>query len=286
VIGAVDLLRSTAFNVGRYADNVMKSCYLKTASRLLLAILLCSLGASRGEAQAPPSLYVYSTLNALLAGAYDGELTMRSLHSKGDFGLGTFNRLDGEMIAVDGVFYHARADGSVTIAAPEERSPLAYLTRFHAERTQRVETPLKLAELETWLDGQLGNPNLFYAVRIEGEFEAVSVRAIAAQSKPYKPLAELVATQSVHEYSTVRGTLIGLRSPAFSKGIGVPGYHWHFLSADRQHGGHVLALTLTAGSAQVESIARMNLELPTSEGFAHADQTKDRSQETRLVEGK
>jgi len=264
----------------------MKKLFSQSAARLLLAVLVFSFGAGYAVAQSAPTLSVYSTLDALLAGAYDGELTMQTLHTRGDFGLGTFNRLEGEMIAVDGVFYHARADGSVTVAGPEERTPLAYVTRFHADRTLRQESPLKLVELEKWLDGQLGNPNLFYAVRIEGAFSEVSVRAIAAQNKPYKPLAELVATQSVHTYPTVRGTLIGLRSPAFSKGISVPGYHWHFLSANRQQGGHVLALTLAAGSVQVESIAKLDLELPRSEGFARADQSRDRSQETKLVEGK
>jgi len=262
----------------------MQTTTLKSAVRMLLVSLAILLATGRATSQT--ALNVYSTLDALLAGAYDGDLTVRQLHALGDFGIGTFNHLDGEMIAVDGILYHARADGSVHVASPEEQTPLTYLTNFHPNLTFQVERSLPASDLEKWLDNKLGNLNLFYAVRIEGEFTAVSVRAIAPQNKPYRPLAEVVATQSIHNYPTVRGTLIGIRSPAFSKGVSVPGYHWHFLTADRQHGGHVLALTLMTGTVQVETISRMNLQLPTTEGFAHADQSKDRSQETKLVEGK
>ena len=252
---------------------------------LMLAVTILLAG-WRANAQTAPSLYIYSTIDALLAGTYDGDLTIRELHAKGDFGIGTFNRIDGEMIAVDGVFYRARADGSVSVASPDDRTPLAYVTRFHPAQTIKAERALPLNELENWLDGRLTNLNLFYAVRIEGEFRDVSVRAIAPQVKPYKALAEVVKTQSVHDYPTTRGTLIGIRSPAFSKGISVPGYHWHFLTQDLKHGGHVLKLVLVSGTAQVEAISKLELQLPENEAFAHADQAKDRSEETRQVEGK
>ena len=256
----------------------------KKIVRLLLVLSLLIAASMQVPAQSP--LYVYSTIDALLAGAYDGDLTIGQLKTKGDFAIGTFNHLDGEMIAVDGVFYHAKADGSVAIAAATDRTPLAYATHFHPQRTLHPQGGLKLAEVEKWLDAQNGNPNLFYAVRIEGVFTEVSVRAIAPQSKPYKPMAEIVGTQSIHQYGSVHGTLIGLRSPGFSKGISVPGYHWHFLTADRQHGGHVLAITLAEGAVQLQSMDKVSLELPRSEGFARADQSKDRTRETKLVEGK
>ena len=49
------------------------------------------------------TVFQCSLMSALLAGVYDGELTVRELLQHGDFGLGTFNSLDGEMIIVDGV---------------------------------------------------------------------------------------------------------------------------------------------------------------------------------------
>jgi len=257
----------------------------RPAACLILAVII-SVAGWRANAQSVPTLYIYSTIDALLAGTYDGDLTIRELRAKGDFGIGTYNRIDGEMIALDGIFYRARADGSVSKASPDERTPLAYVTRFHPKRTINVETALPLSELEKWLDGRLTNLNLFYAVRIDGEFRNVSVRAVAAQVKPYNALAEVVKTQSVHDYPTTHGTLVGIRSPAFSKGIGVPGYHWHFLTQNRQHGGHVLKLILAEGTVQVEAISKIELKLPVNEAFAHADQAIDRTEETRQVEGK
>jgi len=42
-------------------------------------------------------------MGALLQGVYDGNVTTRELLHHGDFSLGTFNRLDSEMLVLDGV---------------------------------------------------------------------------------------------------------------------------------------------------------------------------------------
>jgi acetolactate decarboxylase len=264
----------------------MRTMRCKLVLRLVLMMLMLLAVGWQSVAQGPSVLYIYSTIDALLAGTYDGDLTIRELAVKGDFGIGTYSRLDGEMLALDGVFYHARADGSVTVADPKETTPLAYVTRFHPVHSFSSRAALSMPELEAWMDNCLQNPNLFYAIRIDGTFRDLSVRALAPQNKPYKPLAEIVHTQSIHDYPTIRGTLIGIRSPAFSKGISVPGYHWHFLSEERRRGGHVLKMTMIEGRAKAEVIAKVDLELPRSEAFAKADQSKDRSGETKLVEGK
>jgi hypothetical protein len=62
----------------------------------------CRIGSgSKIAARADENVWQYSTITALMAGAYDGDLTAGSLKHHGDFGLGTFNALDGEMIALD-----------------------------------------------------------------------------------------------------------------------------------------------------------------------------------------
>jgi acetolactate decarboxylase len=264
----------------------MKVRWRRTTAPLLLAVLAILLAPGSAKTQQPSSLYIYSTLDALMAGTYDGDLTIGELGARGNFGIGTYNRLDGELIALDGVFYHAKADGTVAVSGKQDKTPLAFVTVFRPTQTLEPDRPLALAEIERWLDAHLGNLNVFYAVRIEGEFRDVSVRAIAAQDEPYKPLSEVAKTQSVHSFPAVRGILIGIRSPAFSKGISLPGYHWHFLTADHGHGGHALQLTLMKGSAQVETIPTVNLELPANKAFAHADQSKDRTAETKQVEGR
>jgi acetolactate decarboxylase len=258
----------------------------RIARLVLLVAVFSAVPASAQKNNSQSRLYAYSTLDALLAGVYDGDLTVAELSAKGDFGLGTFNHLDGEMIMLDGVCFHAKADGTVAVASPRDKTPLAYVTRFHRAPAIRPERALSLAELEKWLDAHLKNNNLFYAIRIEGVFRDVSVRAIAPQTEPYKPLAEVARTQVVHDYGETRGVLVGIRSPAFSRGISVPGYHWHFLTEDKKHGGHVLKLTVVDVSAQLEEITALDLQLPRSDAFAKADQTKDRAEEVKRVEGK
>ena len=253
----------------------------KSVGVLVWLVLLCAL---RMGAQQPATLFLHSTIDALLAGACEGDLSVAELKQKGDFAIGTYDRLDGEMIAVDGDWYQAKADGRLYPAGPEMTTPLAMTVHFQPESTAQIPRGMTLNELEQWLDGRIGNPNLFYALRVEGSFAAVTVRAVERQKKPYRAMKEVVAGQSVHRLERVRGTLIALRSPAFSKGISVVGYHWHFVTAERKQGGHVLDLMLTEGMVQLQSIARVQLDLPRTEGFAHADQTQDRSAETRLVE--
>ncbi|MES2355340.1 MAG: acetolactate decarboxylase [Pseudomonadota bacterium] len=234
---------------------------------------------------AEPSLYIYSTIDALLAGAYDGDLTVKELSTKGNFGLGTYNHLDGEMVIHAGVIYHVRSDGSVSVADPSDRVPLAYVVPFQPTETFSVESASTLPTIEALADQHISNKNMFYAIEIKGSLTTISTRAIAAQSKPYRPLAEVSKTQAVFNRDSVSGTLVGIRSPSLSKGISVPGYHWHFISDDKKYGGHVLSAELAKGVAKLALVRRLEIELPATEAFASADQDKDRGAELRTVEG-
>ena len=71
-------------------------------------------------------VYQTSTMGALLDGVYDGDVTIAELLTHGDFGLGTFNHLDGEMVVLDGVCHHLRSDGSATVAAAPGPWPKVY----------------------------------------------------------------------------------------------------------------------------------------------------------------
>ena len=251
-----------------------------TAAALALAVFAAVTPTYAAEAR----LFQYSTIDALLAGAYDGDMSVAELSRHGNFGLGTYNRVDGEMIVSEGVFYQVRGDGKVNIAAPQERSPLAIMTDFNPGPAVALAAAHSLAELEAAIDAGLPNNNAFYAIRIDGDFASLSTRAIYPQSPPYRPLAEVVKTQSVFQLGATRGQLIGFRSPAFSKGFNIPGYHWHYLAADHASGGHVLSLQMNTGSARIATLSTVELQVPTTNGFVQADQSKDRSQELHAVE--
>src|SRR5262245_8910694 len=59
------------------------------------------------------TLYQVSTSSALVEGIYRGAVTVAQLLEHGDFGLGTFEGLDGEMVVCDGEVLQVRADGTV-----------------------------------------------------------------------------------------------------------------------------------------------------------------------------
>lgn len=254
--------------------------------KLLLSIFLLA-GIAHAQAQpvSEPKAFQYSTIDALLAGAYDGELNVEQLKHEGNFGIGTFNRIDGELILVDGKVYKAKSNGTVVVATAAEQTPFAVVTTFSSKNQRAITSTTTLKELEEQLDKMLENKNIFYAIRVEGQFKQMTTRAISPQDKPYKPLAEVAKTQSVFNFSDTSGVLVAFRSPSFSKGFNVPGYHWHFLSSDKKTGGHVLGLTMASGIVKVMPLSVIQIKIPTNNMFANTDQAIDRSTELKNVEG-
>jgi acetolactate decarboxylase len=227
------------------------------------------------DAAALHEIFQNSTINALLEGIYDGSMTYGELRGHGDFGLGTFNALDGEMIAVDGEFYQIRADGIAYPVSDGQQTPFATVLFFRPTLTRSLTGPLDYERLQTLVDGLMAGPNLFYAVRMDGHFASVTTRSMPRQEKPYPPLAEVAKGQPVFHLENVDGTLAGFRFPDFARGLNVPGFHLHFLTEDRKAGGHVLNLTLVRGELAIDASARFHLELPTDAAFLHADLGQD-----------
>jgi len=225
-----------------------------------------------------------STIDALLVGAYDGQMTLAELSRHGNFGLGTFNALDGEMIALDGEIWQAKSDGTIHRPSTAETTPFAALVSFEADQTAVLSGPLTDEALQMKIDEMAPNKNLFLAVRADGIFTQMKVRVIPRQNKPYPPLVEAAKVQPVYEYTNVIGTVLGFRCPAFVKGINVPGYHLHFISYDRRLGGHVLDFTMREATLALDSCNRFNLILPEAKHFGALDLTQDRSHELEKVE--
>jgi acetolactate decarboxylase len=231
------------------------------------------------------TLYQTSTIDALLAGVYDGDLACRELLRHGDFGIGTFDRLDGEMIVLDGTVRRIRSDGRAEIPNLGTTTPFAAVCRFTPERTLLLDAPLDLAGLARRLDLAAPNSNRFCAIRVEGLFRVMKTRSVPAQEKPYPPLKAVTAHQPEFTMTNVAGTVLGFRCPPFVAGVNVPGYHLHFLSADQTRGGHILAFELERGTAALDLLDALFLRLPADgTGFAGADLAKDRSGELKSVE--
>jgi acetolactate decarboxylase len=227
--------------------------------------------AREGHTGRPGEVYQTSTMGALLDGIYDGDVTIAELLTHGDFGLGTFNQLDGEMVILDGTCYHLRADGSVTLASGQDKTPFASVLWFRPDQTITVTGPLDQPALIELIDKAIPSPNLTYALRVSGSFARVRTRTVMAQQRPYPPLTEATAHEPITELGAVDGTLAGFRSPAYEQGISVAGYHLHFLTHDRDHGGHALDFALDHGEVRICSVSELHLSLPRTAPFLSAD---------------
>jgi len=253
--------------------------------RLLYLVLgLCVL--SFGCATAPrDTVYQTSTIDALLAGVYDGDTSCRSLLKHGDLGIGTFDCLDGEMVVLDGDVYQVKSDGKVYTPDLSLRTPFATICQFDADRVIPVTPGSQYDAIEALIDEQFPNQNLFYAIRIKGQFMSVKTRSVPGQQKPYPPLAEVTKNQPEFTMKNLSGTIVGFRCPAYVKGINVPGYHLHFISEDRTQGGHILSFAIKEAVCEVDVLDRYVLALPAdASGFGATDLSKDRSGELKAVE--
>jgi acetolactate decarboxylase len=229
-------------------------------------------------------LYQVSTIDALLQGVYDGVLPISELVTHGNFGIGTFDGLEGEMLALDGNYYQIKTDGVAYPVSGETTTPFATVTYFEADENFMLDEPANLTELQDALDLNLPSENLFYAVRIDGNFSSVKARSVPRQEKPYPKLADAVSTQSVFEFKNVSGTLVGFKTPEYVKGVNVPGYHLHFITADRNAGGHVLDLKIENGNASVDITRAFLMELPASGDFYNVELGQDLQEDLEKVE--
>jgi acetolactate decarboxylase len=220
------------------------------------------------------TLFQVSTSAALVEGVYQGAVRVSRLLSHGDFGVGTFVDLDGEMAVLDGVCYQISANGAVAPVDGNRLIPYAVLTRFSTAFRADHQKLADFAGLVATCDQLRESNNVFYAFRVRGTFHTVMARVMKPVSKG-TTLREAASAQQEFRFEELRGTLVGIWSPAFAGSFSVPGYHFHFLSEDRKSGGHVL--DCRASDVRIEGCAmnEMHVSLPETEDFLKADLTRD-----------
>ncbi len=248
---------------------------MKSIRHLLVAtFLVIALSGCLYSQENEDVIYQTSTINALLEGIYDGEITYKELKQHGDFGLGTFNGLDGEMIGLGGKFYQIKADG---IAYPVDdlmKTPFAVVTFFEPDKSVLLDEAVDYDQLGQYLDNLLPTKNIFYAVKIEGAFKYIETRSVPKQDKPYPPLVEVTKNQLTFEFHDVEGTIVGFRCPEYVEGINVPGYHFHFITKDRKAGGHLLQCQMENVRIEIDYTSEFYMVLPESAEFYEGDLTE------------
>src|ERR1700683_1870818 len=229
------------------------------------------------------TLFQVSTSAALVEGIYQGAVRVSRLLQHGDFGVGTFTDLDGEMVVLDGVCYQVAPTGAIAPVEGERLIPYAVVTRFSSsfrKKHQRIPTFDDLVQV---CDQLRDSNNVFYAFRVNGTFDTVKIRV--RKPVPEGTLLKTAASaQQEFHFEDLPGTLVGLWSPAFAASFSVPGYHFHFLSEDRQHGGHVLDCRASEVEIDGCAITEMHVSLPETEQFLAADLSRDSVEDLLNVE--
>jgi acetolactate decarboxylase len=222
---------------------------------------LAGVGSHAGDAGG--GIVQVAMIEALLDGCYDGDVTVGELAGHGNFGLGTLEGLDGELVVVDGEFWNINFHGEARRAPESAGVPFAVLVDFDAAKQFTIDGPMPQAELHHELLGHFPDPNACYALRLEGTFGPVTFRSVARQQPPYRPLAEVLATdEKQFTVDSLTGTLVGFHFPDMAAEMNQPGFHFHMVTADRTTGGHVYDVTVQRATVTIGRNQSIHVELP------------------------
>ena len=227
-----------------------------------------------GALQASGKLMQLGSLSAIVAGVYDGEFDMEIIQKPDAYGIGTFDRLDGEMVVLGGVVYQVSGDGSVNKPSVDMKIPFSCVSVLeNPEIDETVENIDGKAAFDKMLREKLSSQNFPVLVVVTGDFEMMKTRSVPAQQKPYRPLADVAAEQAEFELGAQRGTLVGFYCPSYMAGLNAGDFvHLHFLNDDHNAGGHVLDFKLTNARLRAQVLTNVQVLLPKEDSaFAESD---------------
>lgn len=243
--------------------------------------------AEKTEKKNTETIYQVALLQSLTQGYYDGIIKVSELKKHGNIGIGTFEGVNGEMIVLNGTVYQALGDGSVQKAADDETVPFSNVTFFESDIKENISKTKNIDALKDSLDKivKKNGKNLFYFVKVSGEFKKMNVRSELKQKKPYKPLDKALATdQREFNYKNIKGTVVALYCPDYMDGLNTPGWHFHFISDDKKKGGHILELAFDSAKAELDSTREFDMYLSDNKDFQKMELAKDVSGAIKKVE--
>ena len=225
-----------------------------------------------------------SLFSVLLSGRYGGVITIAELKKLGSMSIATMDRLDGEMQMIDGVVYQACADGRVYLPGDDATIPFGTVAEFHAERTLRPGEIPTYERFEEYMAECCPRENIPLAVHFTGEFRRMKVRTVGRQERDGIGLAEAAKNEAVFDLADCSGDLVGFRLPGYVGGVNAPGWHLHFVDAERRHGGHVVNFSLLGGVLRLCRADDFQIRLPAPEVFDGLDLSRDWSKELKRAE--
>lgn len=258
-------------NSGGLKNHIQKKdITLKICGYISLILLCCSVFASKPhvskDMKPVVSLFQLGNASALFSGAIEGHMTYRQLKSKGDFGLGTFNGIQGEMVALDGHFYKISQKGKTIPVDPVWKTPFVELVRFTQNESAYFDKINSYAVLKKTITEKLDNKNIPYAVKVTASFQYLKLRSRS-------PRAALQVSDVIEETYSVRntkGTLVGFWFPDYLPSLTIPGFHFHFIADDRQMSGHVLEMKADNVNVEINAVNQIELAFPLTRVYKNA----------------
>lgn len=244
------------------------------SARLFVSLACLILSGTGCRSASTQKVWQTTPVISLLNGVYDGQLTVADIKTHGDQGLGTWDRLNGEGVILDGKFYRVSAEGLVYEQPDNAVMPFAQVSFFQADTTIRIPPGTMFSDLGALVDSQLPTINTYYALRLEGIFETLETRSLPEQGKPYRPFWKVQETEPKFHFQDVKATMVGFRSPPYATNFDPTEFHLHCLTADLKGGGHVLGFVIKQGVLYLQRIDSFETAIPTSEAFDRADLNK------------
>lgn len=259
-------------------------------SIIILAILITTLSASPApdiKQGIPPdsSLFTVGIGAGLIGGLYDGFYSYKSLKKHGNFGLGAPDKLDGEIMIFQGKVYQTQHSGKTFVVDDKELTPFAMINFFHPDIRITPNKSMDKATLFHYLDSLLTNINGMYAIHISGKFGYIKTRAFPpVKEHEHTPLADMLNLQQFFEFTHSQGDMIGYRLPSFMDNTNIAGYHFHYLSQQKDAGGHIIDLKTDDIVIEIDILDSYTIKVPATKDYQHFDFKKNREEDIKNVE--
>jgi acetolactate decarboxylase len=267
----------------------MQHTFYKTIALLLVMPAFVQAAVNRQDTTFHPDhhhLFTAGVASGLMGGLYDGFYPIDSLKTKGDFGLGAPDKLDGEIMVLNGKVYQTQYTGK-TFEMPDSRQlvPFCMVNYFEANTIVHVKNKMSKTEFYHFLDSIMPNVNGMYAIHIKGKFDYVKTRAFPpVNEQPYPQLAGMLDRQRFFQFKQSSGDLIGYRLPAYMDNTNISGYHFHYLSDQKDAGGHIVDLITGEVDIEISFMDSYTIQVPSTPAFNHFDFKKDRQEDIKSVE--
>ena len=174
----------------------------------------------------------------------------------------------------------------INIMRDNDKIPFSNVTFFEKDFAIKLNNVADKESLEKILNEQVNRHgrNSFYMIKLAGTFKEILIRSEAGAEEPYPTLVEALKTQNELTLENVDGTIVGLYCPDYMSSLNSTGWHFHFITADKKFGGHVLGLNLTNGEAQFDKTDAFNMNVPTKNNFHDLNFNKDLREDIRIAE--